>query len=110
MAIIARMDRISVAETKARLSELLDRAAAGEAIVVTRSGKPIARIAPLASREPRPFGVARHWPELPEDALLAPMDEEDLKAADGAYTDDFGVSRKKRGARAAARRRKPTAR
>ena len=90
------MDRISVAETKARLSELLDRAAAGEEIVVTRSGKPIARLVPLAEKAPRPFGVAKHWPEIAEDELLAPMDESDLKWAEGAYTDEVGVSKRSR--------------
>jgi prevent-host-death family protein len=82
----------SVAETKAKLSELLDRAAAGEEIVVTRSGKPIARLAPLREKSSRPFGVARHWPRIPDEALLAAMDEEDLKSAEGAYTDDFGLT------------------
>jgi prevent-host-death family protein len=108
------MKKISVTEANARLSELLDRAAAGEEIVVTRSGKPIARIAPLATREPRPFGVAKHWPEFPDDVLLAPLDEEDLEAADGAYTDDFGVSRRTPPAtsrpRRSVRRKKPSAR
>lgn len=108
------MEKISVAETKARLSELLDRAAAGEEIVITRSGKPIARIAPLASREPRPFGVAKHWPEFPDEALLGGLAEEDLKWADGAYTDDFGVSRRRSAASSQPRRgvgrKKPSAR
>ena len=35
----------SVAEAKTRLSELLDRVEAGEEIVITRRGRPIARIA-----------------------------------------------------------------
>ena len=84
----------SVAETKAKLSELLDRAAAGEEIVVTRSGKPIARLAPLREKSPRPFGVAKHWPRIPDDALLAAMSEDELKWAEGAYTDDFGVTKR----------------
>jgi prevent-host-death family protein len=83
----------SVAEAKAKLSELLDRAAAGEEIVVTRSGKPIARLAPLREKSPRPFGVARHWPQIPDDALLAAMEADDLAWAEGAYTDDFGLTR-----------------
>ncbi len=104
------MDKISVAETKARLSELLDRAAAGEEIVVTRSGKPIARIAPLAEQAPRPFGVAKHWPEIPESDLLARMDEGDLKWAEGAYTDEFGVlKRRRRASRKARAKKRPSA-
>jgi prevent-host-death family protein len=96
---------VSVAETKARLSALLDRAAAGEEIIVTRSGKPIARLAPLAERSPRPFGVARHWPAIPDDVLLAAMGEADLRSAEGADTDDFGVSKRAKTSTAPKRRR-----
>jgi len=35
---------ISVAQAKARFSEILKRAEAGETIVVTRHGKPVARL------------------------------------------------------------------
>jgi prevent-host-death family protein len=45
------MTDISLAEAKARLSELVDRAAAGENICITRRGKPIARI--TAAEQPR---------------------------------------------------------
>ena len=36
--------RIAVAEAKARFSELIRRAEAGEAIELTRYGRPVARI------------------------------------------------------------------
>jgi prevent-host-death family protein len=36
--------RVSAAEAKAHLSELLDRAERGEEIVITRRGRPVARI------------------------------------------------------------------
>jgi antitoxin (DNA-binding transcriptional repressor) of toxin-antitoxin stability system len=35
------MSHINLAEAKARLSELVDRAAAGERIVITKRGKPV---------------------------------------------------------------------
>jgi prevent-host-death family protein len=38
---------ISLAEAKAHLSELVERAAAGDAVCITRRGKPVAQIAPL---------------------------------------------------------------
>jgi prevent-host-death family protein len=38
------MDRVKLADAKARLSELVARAAAGEAICITRRGKAIAHI------------------------------------------------------------------
>jgi len=37
----AIMSQINLAEAKARLSELVDRAAAGERIVITKRGKPV---------------------------------------------------------------------
>lgn len=47
------MDRINLADAKARLSELVDRAAAGEPVCITRRGKPVAQITPAAvSRKP----------------------------------------------------------
>ena len=38
------MDAISLAEAKARLSELVDRVKAGDSIDITRRGKPVARL------------------------------------------------------------------
>lgn len=45
--------RVSVSEAKAHFSELLARAAAGEEILVTRHGKPVARIAPPEAPKPK---------------------------------------------------------
>ena len=38
------MKRVSLADAKAQLSELVDRAAAGEAVCITRRGKAVAQI------------------------------------------------------------------
>jgi len=40
------MDGVSIAEAKAHLSELVDRAEAGETMEITRRGKPAARLSP----------------------------------------------------------------
>ena len=42
--------QISIAEAKARFAALVSRAEAGEEIIVTRNGKPVARLAPLIER------------------------------------------------------------
>jgi len=47
------MSAVTVAEAKAHLSELVERAARGETICVTRRGKPVAKIAPLAEPKKR---------------------------------------------------------
>jgi prevent-host-death family protein len=41
--------QVTVAEAKARLSSLLDAVEAGEAVVITRRGKPIAELVPRCS-------------------------------------------------------------
>jgi prevent-host-death family protein len=41
------MDTISLAEAKARLSELVARASEGETVQITRRGKPVAQITPI---------------------------------------------------------------
>ena len=38
------MDDVTLADAKARLSELVERAAAGHPVRITRRGKPVARI------------------------------------------------------------------
>ena len=38
------MTRVSLAEAKAQLSKLVERAAAGETVCITRRGKPVAQI------------------------------------------------------------------
>jgi prevent-host-death family protein len=41
-------ERVNVYEAKTHLSQLLDRAAAGEEIVIARAGRPVARLVALA--------------------------------------------------------------
>jgi len=43
------MARVGVHEAKTHLSRLLQRVAAGEEIVITRGGEPIARLVPIES-------------------------------------------------------------
>lgn len=45
---------VNIRESKARLSELVSKANAGEDIVITVRGKPSARIAPLRSEHETP--------------------------------------------------------
>ena len=83
--------QINIAEAKAQLSLLLDRALAGEEIVIARAGKPLARLVPIAERVRRQPGAWRHW-RVPPEVLLQPMDPEDLDAAEGRHTDAFGIT------------------
>jgi prevent-host-death family protein len=86
--------QVNIAEAKAKLSELLDRALAGEEIVIARAGKPLARLAPGAAQTRRKPGAWRGWAaSVPTEVFLAPMDPEDLDAAEGKFSDEFGISR-----------------
>jgi prevent-host-death family protein len=67
---------VNVYEAKTHLSQLLDRAAAGEEIVIARAGRPIARLVALsdassARRTPGAWrgkvSVADDFDELPAD-------------------------------------------
>lgn len=85
--------QINIAEAKAKLSELLDRALAGEEIVIARAGKPLARLVPVKGAKVRKKGAWRGWAaSIETEALLAPMDPEDLDAAEGKFSDEFGIT------------------
>ena len=68
---------VNIADAKARLPELVQRAADGEEIVIARNGRPQARLVPLAAAKPRvPGRGAGEWhvvgdfnEPLPEDLL-----------------------------------------
>jgi prevent-host-death family protein len=90
---MTKHDAMNVAEAKAHLSALIDRAAAGEEIILCKSGRPVARLVPLEHRKAREPGVRRDW-QIPDEAFLEPTDEEELAAAEGAATDALGLSRR----------------
>ena len=57
------MRSYNVAEAKTRLSEILQRVSEGEEVLLTRRGRPIARVVP-AARTSNILGVGRHDPNL----------------------------------------------
>ena len=68
---------MNVHEAKTQLSRLLERAHAGEEILIAKNGKPFARLSPLGSRPPRQAGLLRG---VLEGDLFAPLPEEELAA------------------------------
>lgn len=66
---------MNVAEAKAKLSELLDAAAAGEHVVIARSGKPVVSLSPIAAPKARELGFMAV--DL-DDEFFAPLEDEDL--------------------------------
>lgn len=54
------METVNLYQAKTQLSRLVDRAAAGEEIVIAKAGRPMARLVAIAQRTaPRPLGLLR---------------------------------------------------
>ncbi|MGL5113912.1 MAG: type II toxin-antitoxin system Phd/YefM family antitoxin [Beijerinckiaceae bacterium] len=56
---LAAMVTFGAFEAKTRFSELLDRVERGETVVITRHGKPVARLGPAEGEEDRVFTITR---------------------------------------------------
>lgn len=66
---------VSLYEAKTHLSELGDRAAAGEEIIVTKHGKPRFKLVSVPARKPRPLpGSIDLGPDREAWAALAEVD------------------------------------
>ncbi len=77
------MNEVSVYVAKTQLSRLLDRAEKGQEIVITRSGRPVAKLVPLrGSSEPRKLGGLKGRLRIPRD-FDAPLPESVLKDFEG---------------------------
>ena len=61
---------VSIARAKAGFAALVARAEAGEQIVVTRNGRPVACLGPLPAKKPIAYGDLAHLGPLPEDLSL----------------------------------------
>ena len=71
------MEQVDVHQAKTHLSRLLDRAHAGEIVIIAKRGKPYARLCPLDPPEPRCPGLLEG--EVGE-AFFEPLPEEELEA------------------------------
>jgi prevent-host-death family protein len=70
-------ETVSLYEAKTHLSDLVEQAAAGREIIIAKSGKPKARLVPLAPKDTRHLrkpgrGKGRGWIAPDFDAPLPP--------------------------------------
>jgi prevent-host-death family protein len=65
---------VGVRELKAHLSELLGRAGAGESIVITDRGRPVARLVPFTAESAVARGIDEGWIEAPRRTGLGPVE------------------------------------
>ena len=82
--ITPQMYSYNVAEAKTHLSEILQRVAEGEEVLLTRRGRPVARVIPVpATSTSNVLGAGKHDPNLNLDVIArddwwkpVPADEE----------------------------------
>ncbi len=78
------MVQVHIEEIQQQLLAFLQRLEAGETLVITRAGKPVAEIIPIVSdaKALRPFGLCAGEFTVPED-FDEPLPEDILKAFEG---------------------------
>lgn len=83
---------VNIARAKATLSELVSRAEAGEEVVLTRNGKPVARITSEGGPAVKPDRVPGAWAHLgvmESDDVAFLSDPELVEAAEAADEDEY---------------------
>jgi prevent-host-death family protein len=81
------MSHIGAFEAKTHLSELLDRVEAGEELVITRHGRPVAKLVPMSdAREQRAAIAVKRLRELRRGATLGGIDWRELRDTGRRWT------------------------
>lgn len=72
------LEQVNMHEAKTHLSKLVERVEGGEEIVISRAGKPAAKLVPVTQAKPgkRVLGTLRGKIDLPSDEEWAEMDRE----------------------------------
>lgn len=78
----AIVDTINIDEAKAKLSQLVDKAALGEDVVLSRNGRPLVRITQLEPRRRVRFGVLKGKLEVSPD-FDSPLPDQVLAGFEG---------------------------
>lgn len=77
------METVNLYDAKTNLSRLVERAAAGEEIVIAKAGRPLARLVPIATRTtPRVLGLWADQVRIGDD-FDDPLPEEIQRAFEG---------------------------
>jgi prevent-host-death family protein len=74
--------KVNIAEAKAKLSELVARAEAGEEVVIARDGKPAVTLQP-AQKKSRRVGAWSHLGPMPDPYIFLRPDPQLEEDADG---------------------------
>lgn len=71
------MDTVSIRDLRNRGGEVVDRVEAGDHVMVTRDGRPVAELRPIRSRGLSATALLRRWRNVPlvdHDALRRDID------------------------------------
>ena len=79
---VADPTRVTVHEAKTHLSRLLARVEKGETVVITRRGKPIAKLLPAEGLGPREPGGLKGLVSI-DERFFEPLPEDELRAWEG---------------------------
>lgn len=81
---------VNVHEAKTHFSRLLDRAHAGEEIILAKAGKPYAKLVPFAPSQSKPRRKPGRFEgqfgSIPDAVWFDPLPEEELAAWEGKYS------------------------
>lgn len=80
----------NVHEAKTQLSKLIDRAHAGEEIIIAKAGVPYAKLVPVTPPRREPGG----WPglaDVPDSVWFDPLPEEELALWEGKRLEKYGL-------------------
>ncbi|MGH9783185.1 MAG: type II toxin-antitoxin system Phd/YefM family antitoxin [Terriglobia bacterium] len=77
------MKRVNIHQAKTELSKLVERAEAGEEVIIARAGRPAAKLVPLTrARGPRRLGLLDGKFKIPDD-FNEPLPGSVLRAFEG---------------------------
>jgi prevent-host-death family protein len=80
------MYMVNIAEAKAQLSDLLDRIAKGESVLICKRNQPIAELRPVAAARttPRTLGHAKTLVEIPA-SFFEPLPDDEIDGFEGGF-------------------------
>ena len=64
-----KMQSYNVGEAKTKLSEILQQVAEGEEVLLTKRGRPVARVIPAAARATSILGAGKNDPNINLDVI-----------------------------------------
>jgi prevent-host-death family protein len=78
------MEKVNIADAKARLAEYIKRVEQGETIILARRNQPVAELRPISAKErsARPMGLCAGEFQVPAD-FDEPLPEDVLKDFEG---------------------------